>query len=202
MCCSGVCVFFLSRASHHIVLIHIEFIISNSSNSTMFETPTDITLTKLVEVLQILLELDIDQTTIDNLGPAGLRSYLQTKRPSASYPRVPPQCFRCLEPATKYFTNMTNSKGNGGRPCFKCGPCDQFLVFADARGNDPQRDHCVCGFPTKRMIVGKDTENHGQVFYVCSQGTCGYYVPRVDDNTQRAIKIDPGLKSQLVELYI
>ncbi|KAI1649287.1 uncharacterized protein F4817DRAFT_331215 [Daldinia loculata] len=97
---------------------------------------------------------------------------------------------------------MTNSKGNGGRPYFKCGPCDQFLVFADARGNKPQRKTCRCGFSTKQIIGGKNTENYGQIIYVCRQGICGYYVPRVDDNTQRAIKIDPGLKSQLVELYI
>ncbi|KAI1661984.1 hypothetical protein F4813DRAFT_94991 [Daldinia decipiens] len=176
----------------------------------MLETPTDVTLTELAEVLQVLLDLNIPQTTIDNFGLTWLRSYLQAQRPSTEYPKKPPKCFRCLETATRYTTSKTNTKGNGGRPYFKCDPCNKFLVFADYRGNyprhDPQRgpedNICHCSVSTKRLIAGRDKNNPGQVFYVCRQGTCDAYIPCVELGTNRAIKIALGLQSELAELCI
>ncbi|KAI1472749.1 uncharacterized protein F4812DRAFT_23924 [Daldinia caldariorum] len=93
--------------------------------------------------------------------------------PLASYPSSPMRCYHCGLTASPAVTSSSNENGNAGRPYYKCPRTGKFLVFADARGNDPRNPPCECGLSSKRMVAGRK-KSRGKLFYVCRNGTCDY----------------------------
>lgn len=92
--------------------------------------------------------------------PASAISHL-TSPPSgcinlAAPPDEPPICFRCDGPSKKLITRTSNRNGNAGRPYYKCRFCDEFLAFADDRGNDPANPLCYCGKSSKREVACRE----------------------------------------------
>jgi hypothetical protein len=90
-------------------------------------------------------------------------------------PTEAPACFHCSQESTLLQTRYSNRKGNAGRPFYKCVACDQFLCFADWRGNDPNNPLCHCGQSSKRQVAGYDRQIPRGVHYVCRLGSCDFY---------------------------
>ena len=90
-------------------------------------------------------------------------------------PATPPSCFRCSRPSTRCVTRHSNRNGNAGRPYFKCIPCNQFLVFADSRGNHPSNPPCPCGLSSKKQVSGLSRQVARAVHFVCRAGKCDFY---------------------------
>ncbi|KAI5926283.1 hypothetical protein F4810DRAFT_656258 [Camillea tinctor] len=99
-------------------------------------------------------------------------------------PTQPPICKKCKRASEYFITRRSNRNGNAGRPCYKCLPCDNFLVFCDRRGNDPENPKCHCGYSSKRQITGRSKSVPGRVHYVCRLGECDFYSPSRDENGQ------------------
>ncbi|KAI0970446.1 hypothetical protein F4678DRAFT_462673 [Xylaria arbuscula] len=100
----------------------------------------------------------------------------------APSPASPPLCFLYSKANERIVTQSSNRNGNAGRPYYKCTPCNNFLVFADERGNDPTNPECHCGFSSKRQITGRSDRVAGLVHYVCRLGECDYYNPSRDES--------------------
>ncbi|KAI1482260.1 hypothetical protein F4774DRAFT_372330, partial [Daldinia eschscholtzii] len=167
----------------------------------MRETPDALYLTTLEEATACFLNLNITKINLDQLGLPALRIQLQTKLPLASYPNDPPECFRCGKPTTRHYTSMANRNGNQGRPYFKCMGCNEFLVFADARGNYPTSQLCDCKQSCKLLLTGVNKPIYGRAFYCCRLGTCDTYEPWTD-NKGRPVAIDSTLYYELRYLDI
>lgn len=86
-----------------------------------------------------------------------------------------PKCIKCNKPTTFSITRLSNRKGNGGRPYYKCIPCKKFSCFADDRGNDRSNPQCHCGLKSRRQVSGPEKRGPRQVHYVCRVGGCDYY---------------------------
>ncbi|KAI1649288.1 uncharacterized protein F4817DRAFT_32754 [Daldinia loculata] len=138
-------------------------------------------LNTLEDVIRFLCGRDTDDTTLDaRKGRApdwsDLQWVLRKARPSASYPTSPIPCRHCGLTASTATTSSSNINGNAGRPYFRCPTMGKFLVFADARGNDPTNPVCRCGLSSKRMMSGfYNAKTPGKLFYVCRSGMCEYY---------------------------
>ncbi|KAI1802010.1 hypothetical protein F4811DRAFT_573547 [Daldinia bambusicola] len=131
----------------------------------------------VADVIELICRMNLDETTRSffNSPEPGwdkLRHF-RGLLPLASYPRSPMPCYHCGEPASPAVTSSSNENGNAGRPYFKCPQTGKFLVFADARGNDPGNPRCRCDLSSKRIVAGRK-ESRGKLFYVCRNGTCNY----------------------------
>ncbi|KAK2037077.1 hypothetical protein LZ31DRAFT_426802, partial [Colletotrichum somersetense] len=94
----------------------------------------------------------------------------------------PPLCRSCRAPTTRHVTRSSNRKGNAGRPYYKCLPCNKFHCFADSRGCDPRNPNCSCGQPSRMQVAGRERNPPGGLHFVCQNGGCDFYLPRVNDN--------------------
>lgn len=89
------------------------------------------------------------------------------------------------------ITQLSNPKGNAGRPYYKCQPCDLFLVFNDQRGNGIHNPPCYCDTSSKMQVSGLDKMVPRGLHYVCRLGRCDFYsavLNRKDD--QLSLKQD------------
>lgn len=98
---------------------------------------------------------------------------LASPAPLAPAAATPPPCFRCRRPSERLVTRSSNRNHNAGRPYHKCVPCNNFLGFADDRGNDPRNPSCPCGHSSRAQRAG----GSGRLHYVCRMGTCDFYSP-------------------------
>lgn len=159
-------------------------LVTTTMNVGEFSSPPDFLAANLLQQ-----SLSVDIGTIHGVTLAGL-------------PASPPHCFHCGNPSTRLTTRISNRNGNAGRPYFKCIPCNQFLVFADRRGNDPANPPCRCGLSSKRQIEGKRQRMSGRnIHFVCRLGTCDYYAA-ARDQTGNQIRVEGDLVDRLAALSI
>ncbi|KAH9883296.1 hypothetical protein F4778DRAFT_802559 [Xylariomycetidae sp. FL2044] len=112
-----------------------------------------------------------------------------------------PRCYLCDSPSSRRVTRSSNRNGNAGRPYFKCVPCDKFLVFADARGNDHENPVCLCRVASKRQVAGRDRQVPRCLHYVCRLGRCGFFA-RARDVEGKAVTVDEEMIETLARLSI
>ena len=105
----------------------------------------------------------------------------------APAPKTAPNCFLCDGPSEEFQTALSNDKVNAGRPYYKCVPCNNFLVFNDTRGNDPNNPPCKCGYSTKRQLAGPEAQIPWGVYYVCRLGTCSCYMPYIKSDGRQLL---------------
>ncbi|KAI1661986.1 hypothetical protein F4813DRAFT_384701 [Daldinia decipiens] len=119
------------------------------------------------------------------------------KQRTTDFPTYAPLCRRCNKRATSKDTKKDNPNGNAGRQYYECLPCNNYLGFADARGNDRANSDCKCEPPIsrKRLLVGHWDESNknsraGQVFYVCRHGKSGFH--KFHETTEKEFVVIDG----------
>lgn len=130
------------------------------------------------------------------------RRLMAIPRPTVVAPSAP-ACVRCHRKTQRFITRYSNRKGNGGRPYYKCVPCDKFACFDDERGNDDRNPRCDgCGHPSKRQVAGMNTQLPGGIHYVCSRGTCDFYEPHLKEDGEQLAIVDADILTALARLKL
>jgi len=117
----------------------------------------------------------------------------------APAPNTPPTCFVCQKSNFVHWrpTNSHNPNGNAGRHFWKCYDCDQFLCFADTRGNDCRNPLCDCGESSKLQMSGVYSSPPRMLHFVCRLGCCNFFnAPQ--DNAGRYFIVPANLVGQLI----
>jgi hypothetical protein len=83
-----------------------------------------------------------------------------------------PRCRHHSTSAVERRVLPGNEKGNGGRPYYKCGPCDEFVCFGDMEGIQVENPACGC---EPISLSRRVTDRQGRVFYNCALGGCGFF---------------------------
>ncbi|KAI0851106.1 hypothetical protein F5Y00DRAFT_259646 [Daldinia vernicosa] len=144
----------------------------------------------------------LDACKDESIDWSDLQWVQQNCRPSASYPKSPMPCRHCGVTASTATTSYSNTNGNAGRPYFKCPTMGKFLVFADARGNDPTNPLCRCGVSSKRTMSGfYNARTPGKLFYVCRIGMCEFNKECRDARGGQVV-VDPEIVDYLILLEI
>ncbi|KAK0636455.1 hypothetical protein B0T17DRAFT_82178 [Bombardia bombarda] len=94
------------------------------------------------------------------------------------FPTKGPPCRRCRVPTSWQKVLDTNTRGNVGRPYYRCTPCDNFHIWGDLVGISPENDRCRCGNPTRAGVTTEKakTRGPGETFFKCAEGRCGTFV--------------------------
>ncbi|KAL1840427.1 hypothetical protein VTJ49DRAFT_501 [Mycothermus thermophilus] len=115
------------------------------------------------------------------------------------------QCFLCNQPVWPNTATPNNATGNGGRPYYKCGPCDNFLGFGDRRGLDPNNPPCDCGSPSRRQISRSGATIPYGIHFVCALPTetdsCDFFQwgdVEVDGRRLAAV-LDAAVRRRLID---
>jgi hypothetical protein len=84
---------------------------------------------------------------------------------------APPACRDCGQSCVRKVTAANNVNGNANRPYYTCMNRShgwKFACWDDARDISPTNPECKCGNP------GRSFKAHGDDFYGCSVGACGW----------------------------
>lgn len=121
-------------------------------------------------------------------------------------------CHLCGGPSTRLVTRYSNRTYYGGRPYFKCLPCNKFLAFADERGINSSNPRCYCdcgrgrqGQQGQLSRLQMNGQAHPRLprglHFVCATGRCGFYKEVLVDDEQRQNQRQLAMPEQLVESF-